>query len=265
MKKTEAGQTRIIRFRDVHLFASNRNKIEDAILNRRDYDRDNLDLLETMCHAGLTGFDVGANIGIYSLIMSRHFGAEGAVHAFEPVPHIRAKLEANLRLNGLRNVRVNDCALGEKAGTATINAIAPGHYRAGTSSLVENENLARVGRQHFTKLEIAVTSLDTYVAQHGIARVDVVKIDVEGYELFVLQGAERTLKDHRPLILMEHNQRRLQAIDVPESAFRDLFEAAGYVCCEFASERGTVLLDRFRFDRKLRRNNLLCMPAEFAA
>lgn len=160
-----------------------------------DHDRDpdyraSLELIEP----GATVIDVGANIGLWSLLAARRVG-RGAVHAFEPAPTTFARLQRNLDLNGTGNVIVNQLAVDRQAGTATFHtAVDSNSGGAGY--------LQRPGAP--TAITVECTTIDDYCRVHGIERVGVLKLDIEGAEWLALQGAEALLTGAEPpAIFME--------------------------------------------------------------
>ena len=136
-----------------------------------------------VCGAGGTVVDVGANVGMYTLHAAAAVGPGGTVHAFEPTPHVADLLTDNVQLNGLREagiVTVHRCAVADQPGTA---ALAVYEDNNGHNTLYPKQ-------EGDPTVAVEVTTLDD--ALDG-AHVDVVKIDVEGAELRVLQGMDRVL------------------------------------------------------------------------
>ena len=130
--------------------------------------------------------DVGANKGLWTAAALAAF-PDAHVHAFEPSDALQEGLRA--RYGAEPRVTLNDVALAAEPGTATLHSDVPG---SGLASLTAR-NLEHVGVSMDHEQQVVVTTLDAYVAERGIDRVDVLKIDVEGHELDVLRGSERTL------------------------------------------------------------------------
>ena len=129
-----------------------------------------------------TVFDIGANVGAYTILFGLWADA-GQVVAFEPSPDARAGLERHVALNGLASrIRVEPLAVCHRTGTASFHADA----FSGANALVSASSASRA------IITVRTTSLDEYCDAHGV-HPDVVKIDVEGAELDVLRGARRTL------------------------------------------------------------------------
>jgi FkbM family methyltransferase len=142
-------------------------------------------------------FDVGANVGLYSLVAA----AKGArVFAFEPNPPTRKRLARNLALNrtGAR-VTVDAHALSDAEGTAMlfddVNANG-GAHNFGVASL-SNVNAGGSGKP------VETTTIDSVVAAHNLSRLDWIKMDIQGAELLALRGARSTLQRLKPDIMME--------------------------------------------------------------
>ncbi|WP_243408018.1 FkbM family methyltransferase [Frankia canadensis] len=135
-------------------------------------------------------YDVGANVGIYTLWAAGRVGRTGEVHAFEPVPQTRATLARLVGQNALTQVRLSSAAVAATAGTVGLR-IYPG-----SSGLAH-----QVFDGAAPELTVPATTLDQHAARHRPP--DLVKIDVEGFELDVLRGAGELLRVHRPALLLE--------------------------------------------------------------
>lgn len=155
-------------------------------------------------------FDVGANIGVFALVMSR-LAPRGKVFAFEPATENFDYLQQNLVANGAANVVAERCAVYDESGTVPFvfspaspsgSFVSPGTGHAGESQPVE------------------AVSLDDYVERRGLARVDLIMVDAEGAEMAVLRGAVRTLARFRPALLVEVNPVSLRRFG--GASFREL-------------------------------------------
>lgn len=131
-----------------------------------------------------TLFDVGANLGQTARRFARAFPAAD-IYSFEPVPQTFALLREGTA--EISRVRVFDCALGDEPGKATIHLAA---------SSVSN-SLFRSGVATGQTVEVTVDTLDAFAKSHGVNRIDLLKIDVEGAELKVLRGGRQLLADGR--------------------------------------------------------------------
>jgi FkbM family methyltransferase len=141
--------------------------------------------------------DVGAYVGYYTLIAAQANPA-GRVHAFEPLPSIHQRLRRNIKLNRAGNVECIACAVSDTSGEAEfyhVDANLP------TSSSLSLEFMRASGE--FVSSRVPVITLDRYVADRGISRVDLLKIDTESTEARVLRGMRTTLERDHPDIVCE--------------------------------------------------------------
>ena len=155
---------------------------------------------------GMTVLDVGANEGLYTLFSASRVGPAGHVVAFEPSSRERRKLQHNVTRNRLGNVTVVPSAIGSSEGTAALQIASGVHSGHNTLGALVYDDAPAVGVEH-----VPVERLDAVIDRLGIARVDVIKIDVEGAEMHVLEGARRTLSAQRPVLLVEANDDALRA------------------------------------------------------
>jgi FkbM family methyltransferase len=164
-----------------------------------DYEKEEAALLMKNVGPGMTVLDIGANIGYFTLLLATMVGPEGQVHAFEPNPAMHKRLQGNLALNvasPMGQVRVHSCALGAQAGT--LDFFCPVLGFEGVGGL---KDIARAPVQ--SVIQVPVVTLDQLVEQQELTHLDFIKMDIEGGELDVLRGAERTLSTLRPTILFE--------------------------------------------------------------
>ena len=146
---------------------------------------------------GDVAFDIGANIGIYSLLLSKLVGSQGSVFCFEPNTSVYQSLERAMNRTGRNNASIINAALGAEPGSLMLS-VPPGNVGAG--SLINTFNIP-ASEQYL----VPVLTLDLFVAQHGIDRIDFIKMDVEGFEQHVLDGATMVIKNLRPTIIVFEN------------------------------------------------------------
>lgn len=140
-------------------------------------------------------FDVGSNIGFFALLASREVGPSGEVHAFEPVPRIADAVRRNAALNEMTNVRVHTVAVADADGSADL--VLAGHPGGATLSAQDvPPDATGVAR-------VKVVTLDRLVGDGTVPLPDVVKIDVEGAEMQVLDGMAQLLRTRRPSLVCE--------------------------------------------------------------
>ncbi len=167
------------------------------------YEREETDYLVPLIRPDDVCFDVGANAGYYTTLMAQS-ARLGSVHAFEPDPVCGALLQLNVRINRLENVVLNPVVLGATPGRVQF-------VRATDSGF---NSLRDTGRRPVSgTFQVTMNTMDAYAESSGIRRVDVLKIDVEGAEGLVIEGARRLLEDASTqprlilLELFEPNQR----------------------------------------------------------
>jgi FkbM family methyltransferase len=143
-------------------------------------------------------FDVGANIGWWSVPLARHLARGGGrVIAFEPVPSNRARLEWALAANEIAaHVTVAAVALGEAPGEL-------GMWFKGAETGADSGTAALVTGPGEAHLKVPVVRLDDWTREHAVTRCDLMKLDIEGAELMMLRGAEGFITRTRPLIFGE--------------------------------------------------------------
>jgi FkbM family methyltransferase len=145
--------------------------------------------LKTLVKPGMTVLDIGANVGIHTLLLAQLVQKSGRVIAFEPMPWARRRLHNNISLNRFDHVHVEPIALAERDG-AQVTSFRTSWNKFGESS-TEPEHVVPFER------------LDSYLRGENIDQVDFIKLDVDGFELKVIAGAMETLQTARPTICME--------------------------------------------------------------
>ncbi|HKF49237.1 MAG TPA: FkbM family methyltransferase [Terracidiphilus sp.] len=151
--------------------------------------------LERTVQRGWTALDVGANMGYFTLLLSRLVGETGVVHSFEPTQRMSEKLQRHIELNRASNVRAHHLALSDTV-TETRLIESPGDSLSNTRLAREDEPGAE---------SVSVSTLDKFVEESAIDHIDFIKIDIEGSEARFLRGAAKALKRWRPTLLIEIN------------------------------------------------------------
>ncbi|MGM3386090.1 FkbM family methyltransferase [Stutzerimonas stutzeri] len=165
------------------------------------YSTDIVALLKTLLKPGMVVIDVGANIGEITLVSARRVGDTGRVIAVEPVNWIADRLSEHVGTNSLRQVTIVREALGK-----TRQDTVPIYASCGQVVSDEHQGLASlygesVGSQPIDHVNII--TMDDMVDSLRLARVDIIKIDIEGGEIACLQGAETVLRRFRPMLIVE--------------------------------------------------------------
>jgi FkbM family methyltransferase len=147
---------------------------------------------------GSVAIDIGANLGEWTVPFARSVGAAGRVIAIEPAPRIAAALQATLAANALRQAEVVRCAIGDHDGQTefAVPVVTSARTDTGTARI----GPASVGHE---ALRVPLRRLESLAAELGLDRLDLIKIDVEGHERKVLDGAASILDRYRPTLVME--------------------------------------------------------------
>jgi FkbM family methyltransferase len=149
--------------------------------------------VKRLLRPGDVALDVGANVGLFTLLAADAVGSTGEVHAFEPVPATFAELNENVRINGFEQVRLTRAAVGAAPGETTLGLGE--HPEGGSGGYMTGGTGAPV--------EAPVVTLDGYVAQHlPDAPIRLLKVDVEGAEPDVLLGFRERLSVRPPDIVV---------------------------------------------------------------
>ncbi len=174
------------------------NSMLDRELTRSGYETAELNFVQHLLRPGMTVLDLGAHHGLYSLLAAKCVGRTGKVIAFEPSPRERRRLKRHLRMNRGANVEVQSCALGpDSCGTAEFYLVHEG--QDGCNSL-----RPPAVREATSAIRVELRRVDEEMQRLGVSRIDFIKMDVEGAELGVLQGAAGILSGpSRPAILAE--------------------------------------------------------------
>lgn len=170
------------------------------------FEQAELSFVSRYLRPGELAMDIGANVGIFSVVMGKAVGLAGRVFAFEPVPSNCARLEGNLEKNGLENVQVFPMALGASSGELMLRMAKDAAYH----SLGEVER----GFRDDAEMLVQVRNLDGVWEELGCPDIALLKMDVEGAEPAVLHGATAMLQHCMPVMLIEANTtERLRTLD----------------------------------------------------
>jgi FkbM family methyltransferase len=177
--------------------------------------------------------DVGANNGFfYSLQVARHH-ADARVFAFEPDPQILPHLERNVDRNGLTNrIEVVAQAVSDTVGQVRLTA------GLGASGYLLGKDDPHPG------VRVAATSLDAFVAERGLERVDLIKVDIDGHEERMLRGSQRVLLEFRPILVLELFDQHLRRSGSSQARVEQLLSELGYSVHQVAGSNDAVAFPR---------------------
>lgn len=149
-------------------------------------------------NGGRTFIDIGAHVGTWSLNLAKYFDR---VIAFEPDPRGYTVLKKNLELNNIKNVEVVPMAVSNKAGNIKFNLF----HNPCTNTLMDPKEMGRGGVEDspIGEIQVDTISVDEFVQSRGINDIDFIKIDAEGAELLIVEGALNMFKTQKPDFFIE--------------------------------------------------------------
>lgn len=188
------------------------------------------------CRGADCVLDVGAHIGLLALPISQVLAPGGRLYAFEPAAANKRMLAEHLALNGCDNVELIDSLVGpdERAAVPFFEQAEP----TGINSIVGGGS-----RDDFARTERPQVSLDGFCRARDLAP-QVVKIDVEGAEIGVLEGAREILARYRPTIFLSVHPAHIAALGRSTAELAALIDTLGYACCDIEGRP----VDDFRLD-----------------
>lgn len=197
-----------------------------TILNFEEYEKDELDMVMKICsylekNGGGVFFDVGANLGWYTLNICKNFkNIQG--YAFEPVDETYRRMERNVKLNGLNNCILCHCGLSNEDKNLMV------YYKKDESGASSLHNI----REDSTAIQVECKfkRLDGFVKENEIEKLDFIKCDVEGSELFVYQGGLETIKKNKPIIFSEMLRKWAAKFGYHPNEIIELLKKLGYQC-----------------------------------
>jgi FkbM family methyltransferase len=191
---------------------------------------------------GMVVFDVGANLGFYTLLLADRVGPQGRVHAFEPDPLSCELLRR--RTAGRANVEINQAAVGDHEGTITLYT--------NRSNRADNRVHPSLGAETAEAVDVSLTTLDAYCAARGIERIDAVKMDIQGAEVSALAGFRKTIDRLEPRwMLIEFSPEHLRGAGSSPEAFWGILAELGYEPWGFGEDGSALrIADTAAFTRR---------------
>ncbi len=157
-----------------------------------------------LSNPGNVVIDVGTNIGSSLLQFAKKIGSKGRVYGFEPDPFNYKKCLKNVSLNKFQNIEISNIGLGNESGKFSLIVDTESNRGGNRISFDKKTNKATT--------QIEVRKLDDWVSSKNIERVDLIKIDVEGFELKVLQGGRNLIEQFKPKLFIEIDDNNLRAV-----------------------------------------------------
>jgi FkbM family methyltransferase len=191
--------------------------------------------------------DIGGNIGQTALFMAKRTGANGRVVSFEPFPETYNRFLTNLRLNpGIQNITVENIALGNSHEKLKMSAENTGN--SGQNRILNG------GGPSNALIGVEVIPLSYYLKTKPLAKIDLIKIDVEGFEYKVLKGAVEVIKQYKPLLYIELSDRNLNQQGSGANQVVELLYELSYTVTDAASGKQVKDLTSAHID-------VICSPS----
>ncbi|WP_230467764.1 FkbM family methyltransferase [Lujinxingia vulgaris] len=241
---------------DLHFRLELNEHMGSQIFWRGFYSGPQIHLLHHLLEPDHVFIDIGANHGEFTVVAARQV-PRGRVVAFEPNEAIHRRLRFNIESNDFDNVTLSTLGLSESPGVARIYEAAErfddGTTHLGLATLYPTDQRGQVVQ------EIELTTLDAFVEDAGLDRVDLIKIDIEGAELSALKGAHTVLSGFRPNIILELNQGTCKSAGYTMDDLLDLLADYGYTFFEIVADPAGFALKAL--DRQTLKSfqNIVCL------
>jgi FkbM family methyltransferase len=177
-------------------------------------------------------FDIGANTGIFS-VLTKAYNQNSKVYAFEPQPNIFSVLSKNNTINNY-NIKIENLALSNAKGEMPF-------YNYGNDAFNENSTAGSLNPDWRTKnqksIVVKVDTLDHYVTSNNIEKIDLIKLDVESFEVEVLQGYKNSLLLHKPIFIIEIISKEIGLL------LQDIFDSENYCYYNIDETKGVERVD----------------------
>jgi FkbM family methyltransferase len=160
------------------------------------YEKSNFNFINKEVKESMTVLDIGSHIGLMAAVFGKKVGNNGRVFAFEPTPSTVRILRETVRLNHGTNVSVEPYALADQKGKMTF--YISDNLADNSNSLANNHRNDRAEQA----IEVDVNTVDDFVKERNIPKVDFMKVDVEGAEFRLLKGARQTIMKHKPRMIL---------------------------------------------------------------
>ncbi len=178
------------------LYVSPANPSNRTVAFCGEYDKIDSSIVRALVRRGNSAIDIGANLGWYTTLISKSVGHGGKVISIEPLPEIFNLLKKNIEINKMDNCIPLNIAISDYIGKGEI------HFFSGEPDT--HSSLNTLGRSNYRKIMVQVDTVDNLCESYGL-NPDFIKIDVEGAERELIQGASRTLRDTKPVLMIEFN------------------------------------------------------------
>jgi FkbM family methyltransferase len=197
--------------------------------------------LYKLCAKGNIIFDIGTNIGCVLMNFSKQVGVNGYVYGFEPDRINYKKCMQNLGLNSFHNISVQQCGLGEKQENKVMTIHSESNR--GMNRISNTTSNPNIQNNEF----VTINTLDNFIKEQNIQKVDLLKIDVEGYEFNILKGAFTTLNSFHPQLFIELDNENLKEQNSSAKELVKYLQEIGYAIIH--AENKVQITEFYNFDK----------------
>jgi FkbM family methyltransferase len=243
------------------LFLLNPNTfIGRMIIENKTYEPHIVQLSKKLIRKGSVVLDIGANIGVHSLLFSKLVGQNGRVVAFEPNNLSLKKLKFHIALNKVKNVTIIEKAVADKVKSYDFFELDNFSYNSGNHSLAYTSTIQKLQKnEKVHKRQIKSTTLDKLFFGKNLD-ISFIKMDIEGFEYYALAGGLKLINKQDELtLIIEFNSSRIKSINLSNEAFKNLLK--GFLCYEIIQPniyKNYIGLTEYNFDRDIN-SDLLCI------
>jgi FkbM family methyltransferase len=181
-------------------------------------------LIKKILRTGDTFIDIGANIGWYTLLGAKLVGKTGQVITFEPAHHIYKHLKRNIDINSFKNIFLEKIAISDREDTVLLHTIS--NENIGLGSIIQSPTVLK---QSLKTETVKTARLENYLKEKSIEKIRLIKIDVEGAEMKVLEGTREILKNKLcDYLIVEVSDERLRSTNSSSNELFALLRDNGY-------------------------------------
>jgi FkbM family methyltransferase len=184
------------------------------------HERYEADLVARLLEDDDVFWDIGANVGYFTLVGAAALANRGQIVAFEPGRNAYARLTENISLNPYSNIKTYPVAVSDQEGEAVLHV--SGDIADSSASLFP------VGGHEAGREVCRTVDLDNFLAAEGLRPPSLIKLDAEGAELGVLQGGKGLISQSRPMFLMEMEEKNLKAAGASKASIQQFLNGYGY-------------------------------------
>lgn len=186
------------------------------------FENSELEFVSRYLSKGDTFFDIGANVGLFSIMAASKIGAQGNIYAFEPVKKTFSRLKENVELNMINNAKIFNAGLSDSDGFLEMTTSADG-FDAWNSFGVPTAG------DNFVKESVEIFTLDSWMSNNNVVSANLAKIDVEGWECNVMKGGSLTFSSaNAPDLLVEFTEENCKNAGFSCGQLYDVLKNYGY-------------------------------------